>query len=264
MHEAAIVALTSAAHEAGGRAWPGVTLERADFAARVASLGVTPRALAAHGADLFLAVACTAGAPAALAHFEHSFMGELPAYLSRLALAPDVLDEVRQLVRIRVLTGPDARLTTYTGAGPLGAWLRVVSMRVALNFLASRDAPQAGNEPADDLLAAGPGPDIAVLRARYGARLREALERVLADLPAREKTLLRMHFIDGVGIDGIGTLYRVHRATAARWLVAIRRQVLEGVKAQLQIDLPASSTEMRSIVSDLRPDLQLTLERVLR
>ena len=38
-----------------------------------------------------------------------------------------------------------------------------------------------------------------------------------AALESRERNLLRYALGDGLSVDAIGTLYRVHRATAARW-----------------------------------------------
>ena len=36
-------------------------------------------------------------------------------------------------------------------------------------------------------------------------------------LSAQERTVLRLHVLDGLGTDEIGALYKVHRTTVARW-----------------------------------------------
>jgi len=49
----------------------------------------------------------------------------------------------------------------------------------------------------------------------------------------RERTLLRMPLVDRLNIDRLGVIYRVNRATVARWLVAIRRRLFEEVRREL-------------------------------
>jgi RNA polymerase sigma-70 factor (ECF subfamily) len=70
--------------------------------------------------------------------------------------------------------------------------------------------------------------------------------------------------VDGLGVEGIGRIYQVHRATAARWLVTLRRQVLQRVRQALALPGTASSSELRSLVTLLRNEIELSLHDVLR
>ncbi len=255
------------AYEAGRKSWPGITLTLPAFAARAQALGVEGHALTAHGADLLLAVACVERDEAAIAHFEAAYMTEVERYVARFALSPADLDEVRQQVRLRMLAGPEPKLALYTAAGPLGAWLRVASLRVALNYLDGRNLEQARAGDAErlaDRLVEGASPELEATRKLHRPQLKAALERSLAGLSPREKALLKMHFFDELGIDAIGAVYRVHRATAARWLVALRRRLVDDIRRDLALDLGASPTEMRSLVEALREDIRLSVSRVLR
>jgi RNA polymerase sigma-70 factor (ECF subfamily) len=90
-----------------------------------------------------------------------------------------------------------------------------------------------------------------------------ALQDALTTLTPREKTLLRLHFLDGMNIDALGVVFRVHRATVARWLVAIRTQVLDRVRQTLSLDLGASPSEAISLVRLLRSEVQLSIRRIL-
>ena len=82
-------------------------------------------------------------------------------------------------------------------------------------------------------------------------------------LTAREKTILRMHFLDSMNIDALGTVFQVHRATVARWLVSIRTHVLHDVRRRLSLDLGASSSEAQSLVRLLRSEVQVSIQRIL-
>jgi RNA polymerase sigma-70 factor (ECF subfamily) len=82
-------------------------------------------------------------------------------------------------------------------------------------------------------------------------------------LPGRQKTLLRMHFLDGMSIDEMGQVFHVHRATIARWLVAIRREVLDQICKKISLNLHTSSSEFRSMVRLVHGDVRLSLHRIL-
>jgi RNA polymerase sigma-70 factor (ECF subfamily) len=71
-----------------------------------------------------------------------------------------------------------------------------------------------------------------------------------------------MHFVDGLNIDEIGCVYRVHRATVARRLVAIRRRVLDNLRTELSLTLPATTSEFRSVLALIRGDLDLSLRHL--
>src|SRR5262245_29628545 len=120
-----LTALIINAHRQGRASWPEVRLGEAEFAAWIGAAGVQAPQLRAHGADLFLAVACTRRDPAALAALERQLIARVPDYVARFNVPPHLLDELRQRVRIRLLTGDRPRIADYRGLGPLGAWLRM-------------------------------------------------------------------------------------------------------------------------------------------
>src|SRR5262245_35046638 len=121
----------------GRRAWSGVRVEEATFAAFVRERAGEDADLAAlHGADLYLACACAAGDPAALAAFEARYMADVPSFLARVEHASAVIEDVSQLVRERLFVAADGKrpkILDYSGRGSLGSWLRVVTLRVAMN-----------------------------------------------------------------------------------------------------------------------------------
>ena len=255
-----------AAVQRGRAAWPGVDLELEAFAERGARLQVRAEDLAAHGADLFLAWACAAGDRHALAHFERTYLPQVSRYVARIALARHQIDELQQQLRIRLLTGSDPRIGHYGGRGPLGAWVRVAAVRLALSLIEQLEAGARKTVDLDalDALASDRiGPELSTIKHHYRDSFQAALERSLAALELRQKTILRMHFVDHLNIDAIGKIYRVHRATVARWLVSVRQQVLADVRQELSLELSGTSSELRRMVAAVRDELSLSLMRVL-
>jgi RNA polymerase sigma-70 factor (ECF subfamily) len=202
----------------------------------------------------------------AIQRFDAQYLLGLDTYVSRFRLGPDLLGELRQQARVTMLVGPAPLIGTYRGGGALAAWVRVIVVRRAL---ALAEAARVPRQRMNDLAALAAlaeselGPEANVIKARYHGALEEALKGALASLDDREKTLLRLHFLDGLNIDAIGRIYHVHRATVARWLVAVRRRVLDRVRSELRLPVYARSSELRSLVGLMRDELQLSLKRIL-
>jgi RNA polymerase sigma-70 factor (ECF subfamily) len=231
----------------------------------VAQLEVREEDLAERAADLYLAWACADKDPAAMSFFERLFLPAVDGYVGRLGLTEAVVDDVRQELRIRLLVGDDPRIGQYSGRGPLAAWVRMSAIRVALSMLdRTKVRSRARDVTALGALVGEPtNPEMIAVKHRHGTAFQTALERSLDALEARDKTLLRMHFVDQLNIEAIGRIYRVHRATVARWLVAIRRRVLDNLRGELRMDLRASTSEFRSMLAVVRSDLDLSLRHLL-
>ncbi len=101
------------------------------------------------------------------------------------------------------------------------------------------------------------------MKHAYRDRLIGALEESIQSLDARDKTLLRLNVVDGLNIDVIGRIYKVHRATVARWLVAIRRKIFDDLRARAALHWGASSGDLRSLVRILGDDIHLSARRIL-
>jgi RNA polymerase sigma-70 factor, ECF subfamily len=213
-------------------------------------------------AELLLASACAEGDPGAIALFERRYMTGLGRHLCRMHLSPSQLDEVRQRLRISLLTGPRPGIATFSGRAPLDSWVRVAAIRAALRFLATERAPVDEDSALTNVLTAQAQTDL-VVDESVRRPLRAALERALRELAERDRAILRLHFLDGLNIDAIGALFHVHRATVARWLVRIRVRVFHAVRSQLAVDLRPSSSELRSLIRLARRDVEVSLDRVL-
>ena len=257
----------------GRAAWPALTLASADFARHLAALydGAAPVddwLRERHAADLFLACACSHGQAEALAAFDRHCLSHVGKHLAPLRPDAAFVDEVRQLVREKLLVAVDGRpprIAEYAGIGPLaGGWLRVVSSRIALDLKRRRSPSTAGADLADvaaDSRAANP--ERGYVRGRYHALFQECLTNAVHALPAESRNLLRMHVVDGVRLEQLARLFRLSRATIVRRLAEARALVVTGIRTRVLAQLPLATDELDSLLGELVSQLDLSLATVL-
>ena len=241
------------------RAWPGFGVDSEAFARHVAALGGDSAELAA--ADLYLAFACAAGDPAAIAAFDRQYMPEVAAYIARTDSDPHVADEVRQILRDRLLVGPSPKIATYSGKGPLGAWLRTVAVRATLEIVRARK-PHTELEGVA-LRAAAPDPELDYLKTRYATEVGDAFASVLAALPQKERNILRLYFLEGMTIEAIATMYRVHRMTVSRWIASWREEIFAATQRLLRERLRVSPEELDSLLRLVQSRIDVSIRRYL-
>ena len=263
-----------AAGAAARAAWSGVLgVSNETFVRHVASRLPLQRdpieALKAlHTADLFLAAACLAGDPAALRHFdEHLLSRDSPA-LRRMRIPADVIEEARQVLRHRLFVGLGAegkpKIAEYSGTGPLRAWLRAAIVNEALQV---HRGPRGRVAADDSMLAsvASPANDLELdyLKRRYGADACAALRDGFARLTDRDRNILRQYFALGLGVDEIASCYRVHRATAARWVAKAREALKLQTRELLAERLRVEREDVSSILRLLQSQIQEALTTLL-
>jgi RNA polymerase sigma-70 factor (ECF subfamily) len=213
--------------------------------------------------DLLLACACARGEPAALEAFETHVLGKLEPALRRMRLGAAQLADLKQTLRVLLFVSDGSappKIAQYSGRAPLAAWAQVVATRAALRYKRTEAQHALGEEEAlYELPAPGDAPELSYLKRRYQQPFREAFREALAELGARERTLLRQSFIDGLSIDELGRLYRVHRVTASRWVVQARRALLSGTRARLMARISVDEPECDRIMHLVRSRLDVTL-----
>ncbi|MFY2560671.1 sigma-70 family RNA polymerase sigma factor [Corallococcus terminator] len=263
---------------AGRRAWPEVVLPEEDFlrhvAQRLVPSGEPEDALAAVPvADLYLACACERGLPSAHAALERHLFPKVARAISRVrgggVDAKEVLQQLRQRLLVPSKDGGEPRIAEYQGGGPLAAWLRAAAVRTALNLQRAEGRRARAEEDADGSMfervgEAGDDLELDYLRRRHQEDFREALSGALASLSPRERTVLRLHVVDGVSLESIGVMYRAHKSTVSRWVSNARQTVLVGVRERLAERLRLSSGELHSLMHAVRSQLDLSLSGLLR
>jgi len=233
--------------------FPEVRVPEVAFAAALeARAGASARAV-----ELYLCVGCETGDPAALRAFDSLYLSKVGSSVSRINPSPAFADEVRQRLRERLFVGAPPRISTWSGVAPLEAWLRATAVRMALTLL--RERGQVRKEPSFEEALQSSDPELLYLRDRYRGQCQEAFQAALASLSPRDRTLLRLRYLDGLSIDALAPLHGIHRATAARWVAASRSRLLEGTRRELQARLGGSLTDLDSLLRLVRSDLVVNL-----
>jgi RNA polymerase sigma-70 factor (ECF subfamily) len=255
------------AHVARARAaFPAVELDPARFAEFIGQrLGVD----ALEGArveDLWIACACLAGNAAALSAIEEQYLPALDGALAKMGLTPDTVTEAKQRLRAVLFVGDEEnppRIGEYRGAGDLRAWLRVSAMRAALKVLRKGARETSGDDAILAMRAEADDPELAYMKASYRSAFKVAFQEALDSLLPRERTLLKQQVVDGLGIDELGALYEVHRATAARWLQSAREKLLSRTRRVFALRTGIATDECESVMRMVRSQLDLSLHRRL-
>jgi len=261
----------------GRAAWPDLAIDGKDvieFVARQLTPELADAALdGLRPADLYLACACARGVPGAISAFDRDYMREVDIALARMRIGPPRLSDVKQLVRQRLFVGGGTtgaptsagKIAEYGGRGDLRRWVRSVAVRTCLNEL--RKGKREILVDDDNLIAqhaiAQDDPEIAYMKRTYAAEFKAAFVAALGQLGAREQTLLRYHHVDGLNIDEIGAIYRIHRVTAFRWLEKAKDALIGTTLDTLRARLQLPTGELDSVLRMIRSQIHLSLVRHL-
>jgi RNA polymerase sigma-70 factor (ECF subfamily) len=244
---------------AGQRKWPGVSVTLEAFAQHCRGAIQQDSTLPVEPTDLYLCCACAEGNPEALRSFEREGLQTAQQAIRRIDASEEFVHDTLQELWSKVLVGQDAKVRSYSGRGPLMAWLRVAATRVALDRRRAQKRGALREVALSDSLAGAPfSPEAEVLRARYGAAFSEALRAALAGLSRQERNVLRMH-VGQCSIDEIGRAYGVHRATAARWIERARSKIHERVRELLRAEHALTDSEFKSLAGLMGAELELSL-----
>lgn len=261
-----------AGHLAAGRAaWPQVHVDDAEFARFLARRIGAGDDLVAEleelpGADLYLACACAAGDPRAITAFEAAYFSNVDTAVAAMRAPIGSADEVKQILRTRFFVPANGRppaIADFGGRGNLHGWVRVSAARELLRLFKKERRKVDLDEALLDEIAPFPDPETAAVKAKCRTELAAAFRAALAALSPRERTLLRYQIADGLGIDAIGAIYRVHRATVARWLAAIRERLVADTQERLGATLRLDAGEVRSVIRLVRSQLDFSLVSLL-
>lgn len=215
-----------------------------------------------HASDLYLACACAAGDSRALAAFDAHFLTRVDAFVARINPSSEFADEVRQRLRVRLLVangGSTPRIGDYAGQGALGAWLRMAATRIALDLARARAVQLAPQRVPD--LSDGVSADVRLLRKRYTGEYQAALREAWAALTVRERTVLRLCFVDGSTAEQVGVVFHVHRVTVTRWIRAARQRMMDLTLQIVGERLQLPRAELQSIARLIRSELELRISQ---
>lgn len=266
---AAWTTLLAAAREA----WPSLKLDPDKLAAfvgpRLAGPDLESALVTLPAGDVAIAAACVAQDPLAHAAFD-SILTEVDAAGSSTRASKDLVDEVKQLLRVQLLVAKDGKppgIAGYKGKGPLRGWVRITATRELIRHLkkASREMPASTDRQLEEVLGAGTDdPVLERLKSEYRAQFATALREAIAELDAEDRTLLRQSIVDKLSIDELGAAYGVHRATAARWLTRARGALVAATRDRLAAKLSMPVDEIDSVIRLVQSRLDASVVRYLK
>jgi len=261
----------------GRAAWPELAVDAKAVVAFVARQATAELAEAAldglRPADLYLACACAQQLPGAIAAFDRDYIREVDVALARMRVGPPRLADIKQLVRQRLFVGggtagqptSPGKIAEYGGRGDLRRWVRSVAVRTCLNEL--RKGKREVLIDDDQLIAqhamSADDPEVEYMKRTYANEFKAAFAAALGQLGAREQTLLRYHHVDGLNIDEIGAIYRIHRVTAFRWLEKAKELLVRATLETLRGRLKLPAAELESVLRMIRSQIHLSLVRHL-
>ncbi|WP_394825519.1 sigma-70 family RNA polymerase sigma factor [Pendulispora albinea] len=268
---------------AGRAAWPTVVLEERAFVRYVAErLARTDSILGAleslHASDLYLACGCVKGNEAALAAFDGAMRkvaevalrrmwGTGPRAASPHEHSPSHADDALQALSTRLLVpvgDAPPRIAEYSGRGDLRGWFRVAITREALSAARATKREVGLDERSMAMTPCTQAdPELSHLRRRFASEFSAAFAEAARSLESAERNLLRHHYLDGLSIDEIGAIYRIHRVTAARRLNRAREALVLATRRLLAERLNATPSELQSAMRALDGVVDITLRNAL-
>jgi len=246
---------------------PGLSGSAGDFARHLEALTGSPADPPIDPAklrlgDLYLAWCCGRGCARALERFWTEYVPDVHQTARAMTKDPDSADDIVQDVVKHVLVGGGERgpaILSYEGRSKLGRWLRSVTVRAAL---ANRARPGLVSDE-DDATSLVPSsaedPEIALLKQHSGATVERALRRALDSLELDERLVLQQHLVDGLGIDQLAAIYRIHRATAARRVAKARDALLVATRRHLRETTRLVGRELDSLIRFAQSRVRLSL-----
>lgn len=257
----------SQAHRSASGSYPRVALPLAAYRSFVAALAPGPVELATlHLEDLFLACAAALGDAAAVSAIDAVHLRQVPAWVARQRPTEAELDELTQRLREHLFVrgeGRRPRIAEYGGRGPLGAWLRVLALRL----FASERRGTKQHASLDDLTQhafVGQSPEHQLAKARYQDAFDQALRDAFAELTSEQRALFRFQFGKGLTLDQIATVLGTHRATVARHIASAREELWRGLTNLLRERLQLGAREVDELLAEWRSKLELSLSGLLR
>jgi RNA polymerase sigma-70 factor (ECF subfamily) len=219
--------------------------------------------------DLYLACACANNVSGAIERFEQQFRVELAATANRFAGPGRTADDLRQVLREKLFVGRrdrPARIADYLGTGSLKGWLRVTAVRALLDErrTVKRKEREALVSP-EQLMetAAEEDWELGYLKAHYREAFKKAFGTAVSSLTSQQRNILRFNVVEGLSVDQIGAVYRMHRSSVSRRLVSTRKTLLEATREELGRLLKVDGGEFESIMNLIQSRLDVSLTRIL-
>lgn len=250
--------------------WPQIRLQSEDFlpflARRMpAELVAAEELFDLEVGDLYLLCAYERRDAQAVVALETNYMARVEVGLARFGATRPMIEDIRQVLHQRLLTaerGVPGSLR-YHGKGALVRWMYVSATRTALDVW-RKSVKVAPLEDAHlERAVLGEDHEVAYLKLRYRAEFKEAFQAAFATLSKRDRNVLRYYILDQLNIEQMGAIYRVHRATVARWIAAARQHLLVETRSAMLAKIQSNQATFESVLRLIESELEVSMRRLL-
>ncbi len=244
----------SASLEEARAAYPGIGIPEATYFAHIegklAALGEGAAPSALRLPELYIACAAGHRDANAILYVERDTFSEIDAAYRRFPDCPITLDDIKQRLREKLFLADPPSILGYAGTGSLRGWVRAAALHLLLNVVHRETREQPSDDELFDVVIGDEATaESAYVKLACKEELEAALSFAMSELSDRDKSLLRHAFVDRRNVDEVAAIYSVHRATAARWIAAARRELVEHTRADLMRRLVISDAEAKSIIA---------------
>jgi RNA polymerase sigma-70 factor (ECF subfamily) len=215
--------------------------------------------------DLYLACACAEGVRGAAEAFEARFGKIIRRAVARVAATAAEREEAEQRTRDHLLVRGDdgaPKIAKYRGEGPLANWVSVAAIRLAVSLGRSESAERRLREKAAGE-AAGPNPELLVMKGELRREFEVAVESALAQLEERERMVLRLYLVSGMTLTAIGKTFGITQQAVSKTLERARTSVLGDVRRRLGERLKLPKGELASVLRLVGSRLDISISRLL-
>jgi len=242
------------------RRWPGVRVDAAGLEVHLKRRQLSP-ADAARAEEMALAYAAGAGDAQAIAACDRDYVGRVDAALRHLRGPSTLVDDVKQALRETLFTarpGGHPKILDFAGRSDLRSFTNAVAVRCALNLLRGRRDERLGDEGLVESALPSADPRLDFLRAHDGGVVKDALRAAFAAAGDESRRLMRQYYLEGLGVEELGAVYRVAPSTITRRLAKARSQVFDFVRRELARKLRLDAREVDSLLRSMGSQLELS------
>jgi RNA polymerase sigma-70 factor (ECF subfamily) len=126
------------------------------------------------------------------------------AHLRSMPLRPEDTEDVAAEILLQVVANDYAVLRQFRGQSSLATYLTVIARRTCVHELAQRASSREVQPKSDGRRAAEPEPEEPP-KAQLGLESLEEVQKLLRKLPAREREVVRLYYLEGRTYEEIST-----------------------------------------------------------
>lgn len=179
-----------------------------------------------------LARRCARGEASAWEELLRSSLDVVWRAVARVLETEADVEDVVQSLFVKLLEEDGRRLRSFQGRSRITTWLVAVARRDALEYAEKRRRPSPSGSPPPAL-----DPALLLETAQDAQKVQDAVER----LPARDRLLVRLIYMDGASYDDAARLLAVPVNSISPWLGRAKERLREILQDGVRIQPPAPS-----------------------